>query len=170
MSLTDIADIAGMVLLVLGSTLTLVAAIAVLRFQDLLSRMHAATKPQVLGLTLMMAGLALSVRNPVVVWTLVLVVAFQLITAPISAHMVGRAGYRTGKVNSEALVVDELTQDLEASENLSDEEVERRIAVLDRDLARSDGARSDGARPHDGRPHDGRPHDGRHDATGPGGL
>jgi multicomponent Na+:H+ antiporter subunit G len=138
MSWTDIADVAGMVLLVLGSTLTMVAAIAVLRFGDLLSRMHAATKPQVLGLTLMMLGLALTVRNPVVVWTLVLVVAFQLITAPISAHMVGRAGYRTGKVDPEKLVVDELTQDLEASENLSDEEVERRIAQLDRAISRRD--------------------------------
>ncbi|MCK6211316.1 monovalent cation/H(+) antiporter subunit G [Georgenia sp. EYE_87] len=174
MTAAGIADVAGMVLLVLGSTLTLVAAIAVLRFRDLFSRMHAATKPQVLGLTLMMAGLALTVRNPVVGWTLVLVVAFQLITAPISAHMVGRAGYRTGKVDSAALVVDELTQDLEASENLSDEEVERRIAVLDRDLARSgDGRAGDGragdGRSGDGRSGDGRAGDGRVDgATGPG--
>ncbi|PFG40091.1 multisubunit sodium/proton antiporter MrpG subunit [Georgenia soli] len=142
MSWTDVADVAGTVLLVLGSTLTLVAAIAILRFDDLLSRMHAATKPQVLGLVIMMAGLALTVRNPVVVWTLVLVVAFQLITAPISAHMVGRAGYRTGKVDSEALVVDELTEDLRASDELSDEEVERRIAELNRDLDRPDGGRA----------------------------
>lgn len=116
MSLTDIADIAGMVLLVLGSTLTLVAAIAVLRFQDLLSRMHAATKPQVLGLTLMMAGLALSVRNPVVVWTLVLVVAFQLITAPISAHMVGRAAYRSDHVRRDLLMRDELAESIDRAD------------------------------------------------------
>lgn len=142
MSWTDVADVAGTVLLVLGSTLTLVAAIAILRFDDLLSRMHAATKPQVLGLVMMMAGLALIVRNPVVAWTLVLVVAFQLITAPISAHMVGRAGYRTGKVDSEALVVDELTEDLRASDELSDEEVERRIAALNRDFERPDGGKA----------------------------
>jgi multicomponent Na+:H+ antiporter subunit G len=81
--------------------------------------MHAATKPQVLGLALMMTGVALIVRNPVVDWTLVLVLAFQLITAPISAHMVGRAGYRTGKVDRSGLVVDELTEDLEASQRQS---------------------------------------------------
>ncbi|MFD1506200.1 monovalent cation/H(+) antiporter subunit G [Georgenia yuyongxinii] len=115
MSWTDVADVLGAACLVAGALLTLVAAIAVLRFPDLLSRMHAATKPQVLGLALMMTGVALIVRNPVVGWTLVLVVAFQLITAPISAHMVGRAGYRTGKVDRSALVVDELTEDLEAS-------------------------------------------------------
>jgi multicomponent Na+:H+ antiporter subunit G len=142
MSWTDVADVAGTVLLVLGSTLTLVAAVAILRFENLLSRMHAATKPQVLGLVMMMAGLALIVRNPVVAWTLVLVVAFQLITAPISAHMVGRAGYRTGKVDPEALVVDELTEDLRASDELSDEEVERRIAELNRDFERPDGGKA----------------------------
>ncbi|MHB1064117.1 MAG: monovalent cation/H(+) antiporter subunit G [Georgenia sp.] len=115
MSWADVATALGGIFLVLGSTLTLVAAVAVNSFHDLLSRMHAATKPQVLGLALMMLGLALIVRNPVVAWTLVLVVSFQLITAPISAHMVGRAGYRTGKVDSSRLVVDELTEDLEAS-------------------------------------------------------
>ncbi len=115
MSWTDVATVLGGIFLVLGSTLTLIAAVAVNHFHDLLSRMHAATKPQVLGLTLMMLGLTLIVRNPVVAWTLGLVVAFQLITAPISAHMVGRAGYRTGKVDSDALVVDELTEDLDAS-------------------------------------------------------
>ncbi|GAA1645323.1 monovalent cation/H(+) antiporter subunit G [Georgenia ruanii] len=116
MSWTTVADVVGAVCLVAGSTLTLVTALAVNIFRDLLSRMHAATKPQVLGLVLMMTGVALIVRNPVVDWTLVLVVAFQLITAPISAHMVGRAGYRTGKVDPSRLVVDELTEDLEASQ------------------------------------------------------
>lgn len=116
MSWTDVADVLGAASLIAGALLTLVAAVAVLQFPDLLSRMHAATKPQVLGLALMMAGVALIVRNPVVSWTLLLVVAFQLVTAPISAHMVGRAGYRTGKVDHSALVVDELTEDLEASQ------------------------------------------------------
>ncbi|WP_418607448.1 monovalent cation/H(+) antiporter subunit G [Georgenia sp. SUBG003] len=146
MSWTDVADVTGTILLALGSTLTLVAAVAILRFDDLLSRMHAATKPQVLGLVLMMTGVALIVRNPVAAWTLVLVVAFQLITAPISAHMVGRAGYRTGKVDPETLAVDELTEDLRASDELSDEEVERRIAELSKDFERPDGGPAPGRR------------------------
>jgi multicomponent Na+:H+ antiporter subunit G len=62
----------------------------------------------------------------------VLVVAFQLITAPISAHMVGRAGYRTGKVDSSRLVVDELTADLENSQ---------RQARAERAAADGDGER-----------------------------
>ncbi len=92
----------------------MVAGIGIARFPDLLSRMHAATKPQVLGLGMLMTALALEIRTGVVVWTLLLVVLFQLITAPVSAHMVGRAGYRTGRVRHDLLVVDELTEDLAA--------------------------------------------------------
>nr|WP_284252755.1 monovalent cation/H(+) antiporter subunit G [Litorihabitans aurantiacus] len=104
--------VAAAICFVAGSFLAMVAGIGIARFPDLLARMHAATKPQVLGLALLMAGLALEIRTGVVIWTLVLVVALQLITAPVSAHMVGRAGYRTDQVRDDLLVVDELTQDL----------------------------------------------------------
>jgi len=96
----------------LGCALTLIAAIGVLRFPDLLTRMHAATKPQVLGLMFMVVGLAVSLGSNQLTWKLLLVVAFQFMTAPVAAHMVGRSGYRTGKVREDLLVVDELTEDL----------------------------------------------------------
>lgn len=108
-----VLDVAASVLFIAGSFLVMVAGIGVLRFADLLSRMHAATKPQVLGLGMLMTGFALEVRTASVIWTLVLVVLFQLITAPVSAHMVGRASYRTGRVRRDLMVVDELTDDLE---------------------------------------------------------
>lgn len=101
------------ILFLLGCALTLIAAIGVVRFPDLLSRMHAATKPQVLGLVLSMTGLAIALGSSQLTWKLLLVVAFQFITAPVSAHMVGRSGYRTGKVREDLLVVDELTEDLD---------------------------------------------------------
>jgi multicomponent Na+:H+ antiporter subunit G len=75
--------------------------------------MHAGTKPQVLGLILVLVGLALRLRSGGAVWALVLVAVFQLLTAPVGAHMVGRAGYRTGKIREDLLVVDELTTDME---------------------------------------------------------
>lgn len=110
-----IADGASLVLLLGGAFLAFAAGVGVLRFPDLLSRMHAGTKPQVLGLILVLAGLALRLRSGGAVWALVLVVVFQLLTAPVGAHMVGRAGYRTGKVRDDLLVVDELTRDADAA-------------------------------------------------------
>ena len=64
----------------------------------------------------MLIGLALRLRSGRAVWALVLVAVFQMLTAPVAAHMVGRAGYRTGKVRSDLLVVDELTSDQERAQ------------------------------------------------------
>lgn len=111
MSWTTLADVAAAACLLSGAFLAFAAGVGVVRFPDLLARMHAGTKPQVLGLVLLLAGEALRVRNLQVVGMLALVAVFQLMTAPVAAHMVGRAGYRTGKVRSELLVVDELTAD-----------------------------------------------------------
>ncbi|MCG2802913.1 MAG: monovalent cation/H(+) antiporter subunit G [Cellulomonas sp.] len=112
---TALADAVSVVLLLGGAFLAFAAGVGVLRFPDLLSRMHAGTKPQVLGLILVLVGLALRLRSGGAVWALVLVVVFQLLTAPVGAHMVGRAGYRTGKVREDLLVVDELTSDADAA-------------------------------------------------------
>ncbi|WAB81808.1 monovalent cation/H(+) antiporter subunit G [Microcella daejeonensis] len=105
-------DIAAGVLLVLGGFLSLAAGIGLNRFPDALSRLHAATKPQILGLVFVVLALALSVRSGAVLLLLVPVVVFQMLTAPIAAHMVGRAGYRTGDFDAGTLIVDELAEDI----------------------------------------------------------
>jgi multicomponent Na+:H+ antiporter subunit G len=108
-SLVDnIIDTVSAVFMVVGALMSLAAAIGLLRFPDLLSRMHAATKPQVLGLFLLLAAIGLQMRT-VWVWPVLLVAwIFQLLTAPVSAHMVGRAGYRTKHLHRELLSSDEL--------------------------------------------------------------
>jgi len=106
-------DIASACCLVAGALLGLAAAIGLVRFPDLLSRMHAATKPQVLGLLLVVLGVGLRLRDPGAVGMLVLVAAMQLLTTPVAAHMVGRAAYRTGQVREDLLRIDELTTALD---------------------------------------------------------
>ena len=117
MSVLDVVlDVIAGICLLGGSFLALAAGMGLARFPDLLARMHTATKPQVLGVLLMTLGLGLRLRSGHVIWMLVLVALFQLLTSPVAAHMVARAGYRTGKVDSGMLVVDELTRDMEAAE------------------------------------------------------
>jgi multicomponent Na+:H+ antiporter subunit G len=103
-----VADVLAGFCLISGAVLSLAAGMGLVRFPDLLSRMHSATKPQVLGLLLILTGAALRLHNTIDVTTLVLVGLFQLVTAPVSAHMVGRAVYRAGRVRRDLLVVDEL--------------------------------------------------------------
>ncbi|ASR55876.1 monovalent cation/H(+) antiporter subunit G [Cellulomonas sp. CW35] len=115
-----LADVVSVVALLGGSFLVLAAGVGALRFPDLLARMHAGTKPQVLGLVLVLVGLGLRLRSGGAVWALVLVAVFGLLTAPVAAHMVGRAGYRTGKVRNDLLVADELTRDLREARTRDD--------------------------------------------------
>ena len=101
-------DVVSAVFMIVGAVMSLAAAIGLLRFPDLMSRMHAATKPQVLGLFLLLAAVGLQLRTWWV-WPVLLVAwIFQLLTVPVSAHMVGRAGYRTTHLHRELLSTDEL--------------------------------------------------------------
>ena len=102
-----IRDIVSAVLLLGGSALALLAAIGVARFSNLFSRMHAATKPQVLGLVMILLGIGLRVEDWHDLGLLVLVAVFQLMTAPVAAHMLGRAAYRAGQAEQDDRVVDE---------------------------------------------------------------
>lgn len=108
--MTAVLDVVAGACLVIGALLSLSAGVALLRFPDLLSRMHAATKPQVLGLLLVLIGCALRLRDLMDVSTLILVLVFQLAATPVAAHMVSRAGYRSGEVNDDLLVTDDLAE------------------------------------------------------------
>lgn len=103
-----ILDGTALVLILIGAVLCLIAAIGLLRLRDVPTRLHAATKPQVLGLVLICVAVALSLRSWPVVAFLVPIVMMQLATAPLSAHMVGRQAYRNGTIDERGLVVDEL--------------------------------------------------------------
>ncbi|WP_036285361.1 monovalent cation/H(+) antiporter subunit G [Microbacterium luticocti] len=103
-----VLDVVAAVLVLCGALLCLTAAIGVARFTDVPTRLHAATKPQVLGLLLICLAIALALRSWPVTAFLVPVVLVQLATAPLAAHMVGRQAYRNGRIDRSAMVVDEL--------------------------------------------------------------
>ena len=120
--LDTVIDIVSGTFMLVGCLMSLAAGIGMLRFPDLLSRLHAATKPQVLGLFLLLAALGLQLRSWVVLPVLLLAWLLQLLTAPVSAHMVGRAGYRTRHLKRETLIVDELAAVVEAAEQREEAE------------------------------------------------
>ncbi len=83
-------------LILLGSFFVFIAALGVARLPDVLVRMHASTKAGTLGAGLVMLGTALWFRDLSVTFLLVALVLFVLLTAPVAAHMIGRAAVRTG--------------------------------------------------------------------------
>ncbi|WP_239519526.1 monovalent cation/H(+) antiporter subunit G [Arcanobacterium phocisimile] len=114
-----VLDWIGTSLIFLGTILTLIAAIGAVRVPDVFSLQHIATKPQVMSLILLMVGVMLVVRESAVTWTLLAVIGFQLITSPISAHVISRAAYRTRPPGSSPFDIDELDKDLLAGRDLT---------------------------------------------------
>ncbi len=95
-------------LVLAGSALMLIAAIGVVRMPDLFTRMQATTKAATLGAGLVMLGTAVHFATFGVTTRAVAAIAFVLLTAPIAAHLLGRAAYFLGVPLWDGSVRDEL--------------------------------------------------------------
>lgn len=84
-------------LFILGALLMLLAGIGLLRMPDLFLRMSATSKAATLGVILIMAAAAVYFNDLGVTGRAAGIVIFIILTAPISAHMIGRAAYITGE-------------------------------------------------------------------------
>ncbi|WP_046318091.1 monovalent cation/H(+) antiporter subunit G [Mycobacterium sp. UM_Kg1] len=100
-------DVLAGVLVLAGSVLALTAAVGVVRFPDTLARMHSATKPQVLGLLLVLLGALIRLRGSHDAGMVTVSILFTLITAPVVAHRVGRLAYQEQDMDK-LLIIDEL--------------------------------------------------------------
>lgn len=103
-----VLDVASAALLLAGTAFAVTGAVGLLRLPDVFGRMHAATKPTTLGVTLCLLGAALRVEDLSDITKLLLAAAFFLLTAPVSGHLIGRAAHDAGAAQSEHTVIDEL--------------------------------------------------------------
>lgn len=96
-------------ILVLGSTVMLIAAIGLIRLQDLFLRMHAASKTVSFGTALIAIALAMHFGDPTTVFQAMLIIVFTFVTAPVASHTLGRAAYMLNVQLWEETTVDELS-------------------------------------------------------------
>jgi multicomponent Na+:H+ antiporter subunit G len=106
--MSSAADLITCVLLLASVSLVLLACIGLYRFDDVFSRIHAATKSITLGVILVAAGAALQLRDPGDTAKLAIAAVLQMISAPVTAHIIGRAAYWYGSELSPETVVDQL--------------------------------------------------------------
>ncbi|GAA1072396.1 Na(+)/H(+) antiporter subunit G [Pseudonocardia autotrophica] len=113
MGVHDVLDVVSAALMLAGGLSCLLGALGLVRLPDLPARLQATTKPQTLGLLLILLGVAVNLEfeNSS---TLILVVLFQVLTAPVISQVVGRSAYRSGAIDRDALVVDDLGEDIDA--------------------------------------------------------
>jgi multicomponent Na+:H+ antiporter subunit G len=88
-----VAQVLSLIFLFLGAAFMLVAAIGVARMPDLFMRLHASTKSATLGAGCLMLGAAIHFLELGVAARALAVMVFFIVTAPISAHVIGRAAY-----------------------------------------------------------------------------
>lgn len=100
-------DVLSAVCLIGGALSCLLGAIGLLTFPDVVARLQAATKPQTLGMILILIGTAVQLEFRYATG-LILVGLFQMLTSPVLAQLVGRAAYRADSIRRDTLLVDEL--------------------------------------------------------------
>ena len=82
--------VAGLFVLA-GGGFSIIAALGIIRLPDVLTRMHASTKAGTLASSLIFVAVALRFGEASVVVKCVAAVLFLVLTAPLAAHMIGRA-------------------------------------------------------------------------------
>ena len=95
-------------LVLAGGLFGFIAAVGMLRLPDMITRMHASTKAGTLGGGLIMVAVAIHFMEIGITLRAAAAILFLLLTAPVAAHVIGRAAYRGGIRLWERTWVDEL--------------------------------------------------------------
>jgi multicomponent Na+:H+ antiporter subunit G len=86
-------DIVAALFLIAGGIFSFIASLGMLRLPDTIIRMHAATKAGALGAGLIFIAQAFYHFELATTLRALAAVTFILLTAPVAAHLIGRAAY-----------------------------------------------------------------------------
>lgn len=101
-------DIAIMILVTLGALFVLLAALGIVRMPDLYLRISVTTKAATLGVGMILIGAAVYFGEASITTRALAIVFFLLLTAPVGAHLIGKASYYVGIPLWKRSVVDDL--------------------------------------------------------------
>lgn len=90
------ADLLSLILIIIGASFMLLAAIGVLRMPDLYLRMSATSKAATLGVICVMLAAALHFNSFSISARIIAIIVFLILTAPVAAHKIARAAYLAG--------------------------------------------------------------------------
>lgn len=110
LNIKEIFEFIAALVILIGSIIGFLSAVGIIRFRDVYSRAHAATKTTTVSVLITLIGVftfawitygTINVR-------LMLGIIFVFITAPVSGHLVLRASYRANVKMTDETVEDEL--------------------------------------------------------------
>jgi multicomponent Na+:H+ antiporter subunit G len=86
----------GELLALAGALLVLLSAIGVVRFDDVLARLHALAKASTLGVLLVLVGAAVNLHDLNDITSVVLAAVLHLLASPPASNMISRAAHLAG--------------------------------------------------------------------------
>lgn len=105
--MTVVHDLSIIVLVAFGAILIAIACLGLLRMPDLYTRLHAASKAATLGTASLALALVVHFADPSVVFRASALAVIVFATAPLSAHLIARAGFVSDTPRPEPYVIDE---------------------------------------------------------------
>lgn len=96
------------ILMIVGTIFTVLAAVGILRMPDFFQRLSTATKAATLGVGSLLLAAAIYFNNLGTTTRALATIFFLVLTAPIAAHIIGRAAYFVGTPLWEGTISDEL--------------------------------------------------------------
>lgn len=106
----------GLILVIIGALFSALAAIGMLRLDDVYSRAHAAGKASTLGTMLLLTGTFIYFigKEGYVNFQLLIGIAFVFLTGPLSSHLILKAAYNLKTPASKRMKLDEVKEDLDS--------------------------------------------------------
>ncbi len=101
------------VLVILGVFGMTVGVYGLFRMPDVYNRLHAASKVVFLGVLSLLVSSTVT-NDPEIIYRVILIGAFLILTTPVSAHVVGRAAYLKGQKMKTPNPVDESGRGLDS--------------------------------------------------------
>lgn len=102
------SDLLIALLLTVGAVFALIAAIGIVRMPDFFMRLSATTKASTLGASFILCATAFYFKDAAITGKILAIIAFTVLTAPVAAHMIGRAAWLSGVKLWDATVCDHL--------------------------------------------------------------
>ncbi|MFW6006910.1 MAG: monovalent cation/H(+) antiporter subunit G [Bacillota bacterium] len=94
-----IREILASLFMIGGLFFFFVGTIGLIRMPDIYTRMHASTKCDTLGVSLILTGLMINLGFTWISLKLILIIVFIWLTNPTAAHAIGRAAYDTHEIS-----------------------------------------------------------------------
>tara|TARA_R110002110_G_scaffold410123_1_gene633160 strand:- start:33838 stop:34239 length:402 start_codon:yes stop_codon:yes gene_type:complete len=107
-------DLVAGIIILIGALFSLIAGIGLYRLPDIFVRMHAATKAGTLGAGLVLLAIAVDSQDLGVITRAIAGFGFLLLTAPVAAHLLGRAAYLSRAELWSETSIDELADKYDA--------------------------------------------------------